>query len=203
MRLFKPLQRFFGGGGPVITPMIKQARTTPRLSSVNSTTYTILSGGLEITMHHHYDGIDGTNANTDLDKEAKSVPSAHILDSIRMYGRLANRTLADNVRDGTIVESWPTNAAMALNAATGLASEGGETSEIIKKWLFHGHPMDEATLTHLKKELGDLQWYLALMCYAMDFDDAEVLGLNIAKLRARYPDGFETERSMNRAPGDI
>lgn len=126
-----------------------------------------------------------------------------LLDSIRQYAGLANRTLADNVRDGTVIQTWPENAAMALNATTGLASEGGEIAEIVKKWLFHGHPMDEETLVHLKKELGDAQWYWVLTCYAMNIDPAEVLATNINKLMARYPNGFETERSLNRAPGDI
>lgn len=126
-----------------------------------------------------------------------------LIDDINVYAGLANRTLADNVRDGSIIYTWPPHAAMALNAASGLASEGGEINEIIKKWLFHGHPMDEATETHLKKELGDAQWYWVLACYAMNFDPAEILAMNINKLQARYPNGFETERSMNRAPGDI
>lgn len=203
MKLFKPLQRFFGGAGQTTIHMIpKGVRTTARHSSGNSTTYTILSGGLEITMRHHYDGMDGTNANSERNEPSKT-PVVDILDSIRMYGRLANRTLADNVRDGSIHAGWDGPEMCALNAASGIASESGEINEIIKKWLFHGHPMDDETRVHLKKELGDMQWYIALMCYAMDFDDAEILGLNIAKLRARYPDGFTTEKSLNRAPGDI
>lgn len=125
------------------------------------------------------------------------------LDSINAYAGLANRTLADNVRDGSVVQTWPENAAMALNATTGLASEGGEIAEIVKKWLFHGHPMDEAKLEHLKKELGDSQWYWVLTCWAFNFDPAEILAMNIEKLKARYPDGFETERSINRKEGDI
>lgn len=146
--------------------------------------------------------MDGTNANSERNEPSKT-PVVDILDSIRMYGRLANRTLADNVRDGSIHAGWDGPEMCALNAASGIASESGEINEIIKKWLFHGHPMDDETRVHLKKELGDMQWYIALMCYAMDFDDAEILGLNIAKLRARYPDGFTTEKSLNRAPGDI
>jgi hypothetical protein len=138
-----------------------------------------------------------------IESVAPAKPKFELLDSIRQYAGLANRTLADNVRDGSVVQTWPENAAMVLNATSGLASEGGEINEIVKKWLFHGHPMDEATLTHLKKELGDAQWYWALACYAFNFDPAEITAMNINKLMARYPDGFSTEKSMNRAPGDI
>lgn len=130
-------------------------------------------------------------------------PSPQILDSITDYSRLANRTLASNVLDGSVIATWPKNAAMALNGVTGLASESGEVNEIIKKWLFHGHPMDEPTLIHLQKELGDLAWYFSLVCFAFDMAPAGVLAANIAKLKARYPQGFTTERSLNRAPGDI
>lgn len=138
-----------------------------------------------------------------MDSQTKKIQRVDVLDSINQYAGLANRTLADNVRDGTVVDSWPTHAAMALNATTGLASEGGEIAEIVKKWLFHGHEMDEATIVHLKKELGDSQWYWALTCYAFNFDPAEILAMNIAKLKARYPNGFETERSINRSPDDL
>lgn len=92
---------------------------------------------------------------------------------------------------------------MMLNATSGLSSESGEINEIVKKWLFHGHPMDEASRIHMMKELGDLAWYFVLMCYALNEEPAEVLGVNIEKLKARYPNGFETEKSINRAPGDI
>jgi NTP pyrophosphatase (non-canonical NTP hydrolase) len=132
-----------------------------------------------------------------------SKPVQKTLDSITEYSGLANRTLADNVRDSSVVPTWPKNAAMALNGVLGLSSESGEINEIIKKWLFHGHPMDEATLIHLQKELGDLAWYFALCCFAFDMAPAGVLATNIAKLKARYPQGFSTERSMNRKPGDI
>lgn len=92
---------------------------------------------------------------------------------------------------------------MALNAVLGLSSETGEINEIVKKWLFHGHPMTKDVLIHIEKELGDASWYWALACYTFNLDPAEVLATNIAKLKARYPNGFEVERSINRAPGDI
>lgn len=117
------------------------------------------------------------------------------IDSITEYAELANRTLAPAVRI-----HWKD---IVLNASTGLASETGEVNEIIKKHFFHGHPLDQDMRDHMKKELGDVIWYWALMCFAFGFDPANVLGTNIAKLKARYPEGFETTRSITRAEGDI
>lgn len=117
------------------------------------------------------------------------------LDSVRMYGDLAIRTLATPVAADLTLAT--------LNAATGVASEAGEINEIVKKRFFHNHPHTEETRLHMKKELGDLAWYWALMCRCYDLDPADVLQTNIDKLKARYPEGFSTERSINRAPGDI
>lgn len=117
------------------------------------------------------------------------------IDSINEYVGLANRTLAPSVR----ADFKDT----ALNAVTGLASETGEIAEIFKKHFFHGHPLDEATIEHLKKEAGDLMWYFALLCYVMNWEASSVLALNIEKLKARYPQGFSTERSINRRPDDL
>lgn len=117
------------------------------------------------------------------------------IDNIGMYMMLANKTLSPEVG-----ESWKD---VMLNAATGLSSETGEINEIVKKHFFHFHPMDEAMVTHLRKETGDLAWYIALLCLAMKWDPATILAENIEKLRARYPQGFTTENSINRAPGDI
>lgn len=117
------------------------------------------------------------------------------VDSISEYQKLALRTLAPDVAAD--------HFKVCMNALSGLMSESGEVAEILKKHFFHGHPMNDASRVHLKKELGDLMWYWALMCYAFDFDPAEILAINITKLIARYPEGFSTERSLNRAPGDI
>lgn len=126
------------------------------------------------------------------------------MDSIREYTELANRTLADDVRrnDLSVLQAEPMAMAI-LNAASGLASEAGEVNELVKKRFFHNHPWTEDTQAHLKKELGDVAWYWALTCWTHGLDPADVLATNIAKLKARYPEGFSTERSVNRAPGDL
>jgi len=79
--------------------------------------------------------------------------------------------------------------------ALGLTGEAGETAEIVKKVYYHGHPLDRDAL---KIELGDVLWYAAVMAHALGFSLSEVAEANVDKLRKRYPDGFSTERSLNR-----
>ena len=83
-----------------------------------------------------------------------------------------------------------------LNAALGLCGEAGEFGDTLKKNVFHGHALDEAAL---HKELGDVLWYAALACDALGLQLGDVMAENIEKLRRRYPEGFSSERSMNRA----
>ncbi len=82
-----------------------------------------------------------------------------------------------------------------INGVMGLCGESGEAIDIVKKHLHQGHELDKEKLV---KELGDIAWYLAETAYALDVDLDDVLEGNIAKLRARYPDGFATENSVNR-----
>ncbi|MEI8164890.1 MAG: nucleoside triphosphate pyrophosphohydrolase family protein [Chloroflexales bacterium] len=102
------------------------------------------------------------------------------------YQRLALRTEAPG-RDRTD---------RLLNAALGLCGEAGEFADALKKAHFHAHPLDEAAL---RNELGDVLWYAALACDALGVPLGAVMADNLAKLRRRYPEGFSTERSLNRA----
>ena len=81
------------------------------------------------------------------------------------------------------------------NAALGLAGEAGEVVDYLKKVLFHGHTMDGAKLA---KELGDVLFYTAILATLGGYSLAEVMQMNIDKLKARYPDGFTTAASVNR-----
>jgi NTP pyrophosphatase (non-canonical NTP hydrolase) len=90
-----------------------------------------------------------------------------------------------------------------LTAALGICAEGGEFTEVVKKCVFQGKPMDEHTVYHLKRELGDVMWYISQACIALDTSIEDVIYMNIEKLEARYPDGFESFRSENRSEGDI
>ena len=90
-----------------------------------------------------------------------------------------------------------------ITAALGITAEGGEFAEVVKKCVFQGKPMDEHTIYHLRRELGDVMWYIAQACIALDTKLEDIIYMNIEKLESRYPDGFEAFRSNNREEGDI
>lgn len=83
-----------------------------------------------------------------------------------------------------------------LNGALGLTGEAGEVADMIKKHIFHGHDLN---LDELIKELGDVCWYLALLCTTINVSIEEILVKNIEKLEDRYPEGFSESASINRA----
>jgi len=92
----------------------------------------------------------------------------------------------------------------ALTAALGLCAESGEFTEIIKKIVFQGKPVNQENLFHLKRELGDIMWYVAQACMALDVSIDEVIEMNVDKLKARYPGGeFDVHYSENRKQGDL
>ena len=82
-----------------------------------------------------------------------------------------------------------------INGVMGLCGESGEPIDIVKKWLAQGHELDKEKLA---KELGDIAWYLAETAYALDIPLEDIFQANIEKLKKRYPEGFDTERSVNR-----
>ena len=86
-----------------------------------------------------------------------------------------------------------------MHALHGMVGEIGELNSLYQK-AFQGHEFDEM---HAKKELGDLLWFIAEYCTAMNWELDDVMKLNIHKLRERYPDGFSKEQSLNRKEGDI
>lgn len=96
------------------------------------------------------------------------------------------------------------NIALLLTGGIGLASEGGEFNEIIKKCVFQGKPLNEDTIFHMKRELGDIMWYWINACRALDLDPDEVIEENVRKLESRYPGGeFDAHYSENRKEGDL
>jgi len=95
------------------------------------------------------------------------------------------------------------NLALLMTSSIGLASEGGEFSEIVKKVLFQGKTMDQSVRFHMERELGDILWYLSNACNALNINLQQVMEENERKIRARYPEGFSVSRSENRAEGDI
>ena len=91
-----------------------------------------------------------------------------------------------------------------LTAAVGMSAESGEFTEIVKKMIFQGKPVNEENLFHLKRELGDVMWYVAQACMALDTSFDEIVEMNVEKLKKRYPGGeFDVHKSENRAKGDL
>jgi len=82
-----------------------------------------------------------------------------------------------------------------INGVMGLCGESGEVIDVVKKWLAQGHELDKDKLA---KELGDVAWYLAETAWALDVPLENILKANIEKLKKRYPEGFDSERSVNR-----
>ena len=91
-----------------------------------------------------------------------------------------------------------------LTASIGISAESGEFMEIVKKMIFQGKPANDDNLEHLKIELGDIMWYVAQACMALDTDFNEIIEMNVEKLKARYPGGeFDVHYSENRKDGDL
>ena len=102
------------------------------------------------------------------------------------------------------LEATNVNMALLLTGAIGLSSEGGEFSEIVKKCIFQGKPLDKDTIFHLKRELGDVLWYWINSVRALGLDPNSVIEENINKLKARYPGGeFDAYYSENRKENDL
>lgn len=105
--------------------------------------------------------------------------------TINEYQQLALRTLNPQLSEKDVL----------INGVMGLCGESGEVIDIVKKHLAQGHSLDKEKIA---KELGDVAWYLAETAYAIGYPLEEILQMNIDKLKTRYPDGFDPEKSMNR-----
>ena len=96
------------------------------------------------------------------------------------------------------------NVTQLMTAALGLTAESGEFTEVVKKIVFQGKPYTEDNVFHMKRELGDICWYLAQAFMALETNFDEILDMNIEKLSARYPEGtFDAYYSENRKEGDL
>ena len=116
-------------------------------------------------------------------------------DSSKDFVSLADR-LGELDREGANIERLTT-------AGVGLAAESGEFLEIVKKMVFQGKPWNDDNREHLIIELGDVMWYVAQACMALDVSFDDVVRGNVRKLEKRYPGGsFSVEKSENRAAGD-
>ena len=110
--------------------------------------------------------------------------------TINEYQKAAYRTANQSLTDSQQLQ----------NGLMGLNGESGECIDILKKHLFQGHDLDKY---HIAKELGDVAWYLAVSAQALGFDLETILQMNVEKLKARYPHGFDAGHSQHRSSGDI
>lgn len=110
--------------------------------------------------------------------------------TINEYQKAAYRTANQSLTDSQQLQ----------NGLMGLNGESGECIDILKKHLFQGHGLDKY---HIAKELGDVAWYLAVSAQALGFDLETILQMNVEKLKARYPHGFDAGHSQHRSSGDI
>lgn len=102
------------------------------------------------------------------------------------------------------INSQGVNVSLLMTGAIGISAEGGEFAEIVKKCAFQGKPMNEETIFHMKRELGDIAWYWVNACRAIGMDPNDVIAENVRKLEARYPGGqFDVHYSENRKEGDL
>ena len=91
-----------------------------------------------------------------------------------------------------------------MTASVGVCAEGGEFMEIVKKMAFQGKPYTEDNVYHMKRELGDIMWYMAQACIALGVSFEELVEMNVEKLEKRYPGGnFDVHYSENREEGDL
>lgn len=105
--------------------------------------------------------------------------------TINEYQKLAMTTLNPELSKKDVL----------INSVMGLCGESGEAIDIVKKWMAQGHELDKE---HFAKELGDIAWYLAEAATAIDMPLEDILQANIDKLKKRYPEGFDTEKSLHR-----
>jgi len=134
-----------------------------------------------------------------------TVDTEKYLDFVSEVTSPASKDIAQLMRRITDLEvEQDADIPRLLTAALGLAAESGEFTEVVKKIILQGKPYNEENVFHMKRELGDICWYLAQACMALDTTFDEVIEMNVEKLKARYPGGeFDVHFSENRNEGDL
>jgi len=134
-----------------------------------------------------------------------TVDTEKYLDFVSEVTSPASKDVAQLMRRITDLEvEQDADVPRLLTAALGLTAESGEFTEVVKKIILQGKPYNEENVFHMKRELGDICWYLAQACMALDTTFDEVIEMNVDKLKARYPGGeFDVHNSENRKEGDL
>jgi len=135
----------------------------------------------------------------------KTIDTNKYIEFVRQTTSPASSNYADLIsRLSQLEVEFNADVPRLLTAALGMTAEAGEFTEVVKKIFLQGKPYNEENVFHLKRELGDICWYLAQACMALDTNFEEVLQMNFEKLSARYPEGtFDVYRSENRVEGDL
>ena len=134
-----------------------------------------------------------------------TVDTVKYLDFVSEVTSPASKDVAQLFRRMTDLEvEQDADVPRLLTAALGLTAESGEFTEVVKKIILQGKPYNDENVFHMKRELGDICWYLAQACMALDTTFDEVIEMNVDKLKARYPGGeFDVHNSENRKEGDL
>jgi NTP pyrophosphatase (non-canonical NTP hydrolase) len=137
--------------------------------------------------------------------ENKVIDTNKYIEFVRQTTSPASSDLAALLaRIAELETSTDTDVPRLLTAALGISAEAGEFTEVVKKIILQGKTYNEESVFHMKRELGDICWYLAQACMSLGTSFDEVLQMNYEKLSARYPEGaFDVYRSENRVEGDL
>ncbi|UYA57673.1 pyrophosphatase [Synechococcus phage S-CREM1] len=146
----------------------------------------------------------GTTPSEDAEqKQINEVDNEKYLDFVNFVTSDASKNYDDFAIRLAELNQQGVNIERLLTAAVGINAEGGEFMEIVKKMIFQGKPWNEDNREHLIIELGDVMWYVAQACIALNISLDEVILQNVAKLLKRYPEGvFDVLKSENRAEDD-
>lgn len=135
---------------------------------------------------------------------SKQIDGKKYIEFVRQVTSPASTNLEDLTNRLDVLQSEGADVPRLLTAALGISAEGGELVEIIKKILLQGKSYNKENVIHMKKEAGDVLWYVAQLCMALGTDFDELMEINYQKLSARYPEGtFNVYKSENRKDGDI
>ena len=137
--------------------------------------------------------------------DKKVIDSDKYIDFVRQTTSPASSDFAQLLSRMTELEAnHVADVPRLLTAALGMTAEAGEFTEVVKKIVLQGKPYTEENVFHMKRELGDICWYIAQACMALDTNFREIMEMNYEKLSARYPEGtFDVYRSENRVEGDL